>query len=110
STKTIAIDARVVAATHVDLGAAVRAGRFREDLFYRLNVLHLDIPPLRERVEDLPLLVEHVLEVHRAHMAPGVRGLSSGAYDAMRAHRWPGNVRELINRVHRAMIMCEGTL
>ncbi|MCC7060332.1 MAG: sigma-54-dependent Fis family transcriptional regulator, partial [Burkholderiaceae bacterium] len=103
----IRIDARVLAATHVDLEAAVRAGRFREDLFYRLNVLHLALPPLRARGDDLTLLVEHVFERYRSDKAPAVRGVSGEALEAMRAHGWPGNVRELFNRLHKAMIMCE---
>ena len=104
------IDARVVAATHVDLGAAVRAGRFREDLFYRLNVLHVSMPALRARSGDIPLLVEHVFEQYRAHKSPAVRGVSQEALEAMRAYAWPGNVRELVNRLHKAMIMCDNPM
>lgn len=110
STRPIKIDARVVAATHVDLVAAVRAGHFREDLFYRLNVLHVEVPALRARPDDIPLLAEHVFELYRSHKAPDVRGLSSGALEAMTSYAWPGNVRELINRVHKAMIMCDATM
>jgi DNA-binding NtrC family response regulator len=110
STRPIKIDARVVAATHVDLVAAVRAGHFREDLFYRLNVLHVEMPALRSRPDDIPLLAEHVFELYRSHKAPDVRGLSSEAIEAMTSYAWPGNVRELINRVHKAMIMCDATM
>jgi DNA-binding NtrC family response regulator len=108
STTPIHVDARVVAASHVDLPSAIRAGRFREDLFYRLNVLHIHMPPLRERPEDIPAIARHVLHLYRAHKAPGVRDISEAAIDAMRAWHWPGNVREMINRVHKAMIMSEG--
>lgn len=104
------IDARVVAATHVDLGAAVHAGRFREDLYYRLNVLHVPMPALRARRDDIPLLVEHVFEKFRAHKGPAVRGVSREALEAMRAYAWPGNVRELANRLHKAMIMCDNPM
>jgi DNA-binding NtrC family response regulator len=110
STHTVRVDARVIAATHVDLSAAVRRGRFREDLFYRLNVLHVTIPPLRERPGDVLLLADQVFEMHAAHKAPNVRGFSADARACLEAHDWPGNVRELINRVLKAMIMCEGRL
>ncbi|WP_225879121.1 sigma-54 interaction domain-containing protein [Zeimonas arvi] len=110
STRALRVDARVVAATHVDLGAAVADGRFREDLYYRLNVLQLRVPPLRERVEDIPMLVEHVFELWPDHRTPTLIGISRDALRAMREYSWPGNVRELINRVHRAMVMCEGSL
>lgn len=108
STQTLKIDVRVVAATHVDLVAAVRERRFREDLFYRLNVLRIDVPPLRVRGEDVELLARHVLERYRHDAPHGLRGFSEQALDAMRAYAWPGNVRELVNRVHGAMILCEG--
>ncbi len=110
STRLIKIDARVVAATHVDLVAAVRGGHFREDLFYRLNVLHIEMPALRSRPDDIGLLAEHVFELYRTHKAPDVHGLSSEAIEAMTSYAWPGNVRELINRVHKAMIMCDTTM
>jgi DNA-binding NtrC family response regulator len=108
STVPIRVDARVVAASHIDLASAMLAARFREDLFYRLNVLHIHMPALRDRPDDIPLIAHHVLDLYRAHKAPCVRGISAAAMDAMRAYRWPGNVRELINRVHKAMIMCDG--
>ncbi|MCL4801596.1 MAG: sigma-54 dependent transcriptional regulator [Burkholderiales bacterium] len=110
STQTLRIDARVIAASHVDLAAAVRQGRFREDLFYRLNVLHLDLPPLRNRAGDIALLADDVFDTYGTLKAPCVRGFTSEARVAMEIHSWPGNVRELINRVQKAMIMSEGRL
>lgn len=110
STQSIAIDVRIIAATHVDLEEAVRNGKFREDLFYRLNVLALTIPPLRERKEDIPTLAEHFFAKFTSEKNPRLLGFSSRAMHAMEAHDWPGNVRELINRVRRAMVMAEGRL
>ncbi|MFZ5557885.1 MAG: sigma 54-interacting transcriptional regulator [Pseudomonadota bacterium] len=110
STRPSRIDARVIAATHVDLSAAVREGRFREDLYYRLNVLHIEMPPLRARGDDIFLLADYVFETYRSQRAPGVRGFTLEALEVMRAYSWPGNVRELINRVQKAMIMCEGSM
>jgi DNA-binding NtrC family response regulator len=108
STRPIRVDARVVAASHVDLSGAVRQNRFREDLFYRLNVLHLHAPPLRERPGDVSLLGQWVLEANPAGRGAELAGFSPRALAAMESHQWPGNVRELVNRVQKALIMCEG--
>lgn len=111
STQAIPVDFRFVAATHVDLQEAISAGRFREDLFYRLNVIQLQLPPLRERRDDVRLLAETVLRNFSSGTAKRkVSGFSSEAISAMEAFHWPGNVRELINRVHRAVIMSESKL
>ncbi|MBV9537628.1 MAG: nitrogen regulation protein NR(I) [Acidisphaera sp.] len=96
----IRANVRIVAATHRDLRSAIRDGRFREDLFYRLNVVPLRLPPLRERVEDIPVLARHFLEQARDG-GLSAKQLDSGALDALRAHRWPGNVRELENLMRR---------
>ncbi len=104
----IAIGARIVAATNRDLGEEVRAGRFREDLFYRLNVIQLRMPPLRERREDVPLFLAHYLERFSAEIGkPSVR-LSPEAERLLSAYAYPGNVRELANVVERAVTLCEG--
>jgi DNA-binding NtrC family response regulator len=108
STRTIRVDARVVAATHLDLGGAVRQNRFREDLFYRLNVLHLHAPPLRERPGDVSLLAQWMLEANPAGRGTDLAGFSPRALAAMESYHWPGNVRELFNRLQKALIMCEG--
>jgi DNA-binding NtrC family response regulator len=110
STTSITVDTRVLAASHVDLRQAVEQGRFREDLYYRLNVLPLAVPPLRERLEDVPLLAERFFRVHMADKPRRLKGFSRAALQAMREHRWPGNVRELINRVRRALVFAEGRL
>jgi DNA-binding NtrC family response regulator len=110
STVRVRVDVRVIAATHVDLGRAVAAGLFRQDLYYRLNVLHVKVPPLRERASDIPLLADCVFHEKQQQKSPQVRGFSSEALHAMREHAWPGNVRELINRVQYAMIMTENKL
>ncbi|MBC7857566.1 MAG: sigma-54-dependent Fis family transcriptional regulator [Burkholderiaceae bacterium] len=110
STQAIAVDARVIAASHVNLQQAVAQGRFREDLYYRLNVLALDVPPLRERKEDLVLLANHFFTEFGGERAPRLKGFSAKAVRALLAHQWPGNVRELINRVRRAMVMADGRL
>jgi DNA-binding NtrC family response regulator len=110
SSQSIRIDVRVIAATHVDLEEAVAKGRFRQDLFYRLNVLALTVPPLRERKEDVAPLAKHFFERFGAEKNPRLLGFSTRALHAMEAHPWPGNVRELINRVRRAMVMAEGRL
>lgn len=110
SSHSLRADVRIVAATHVDLLVAVREQRFREDLFYRLNVLPIQVPPLRERGQDIELLAEHFLAQARAKAAVKARGFSSDARRALHLHRWAGNVRELINRVSRAAIMAEGPL
>jgi DNA-binding NtrC family response regulator len=103
----VTVDARVIAATHVDLAEAVRRGRFREDLYYRLNVLHAQMPALRERGADVALIAQRVL---RDSAPPHARAVafSPRALQAMERHAWPGNVRELINRVQKAVVMCEG--
>ena len=104
------VDARIVAATNRELEGEVAAGRFRADLFYRLNVLPIRIPPLRERREDIPPLAEHFLRLHAAEAKKGVRGFTPGAVEAMLTYTWPGNVRELANAVERAVVFARGEL
>jgi DNA-binding NtrC family response regulator len=110
STRSIRVDTRVIAATHVDLDRAVTAGRFRQDLYYRLDVVPLKVPPLRERKGDVPVLAQHYFERFAEEKAPQLKGFSRSALAAMHAHDWPGNVRELVNRVRRAAVMAEGQL
>lgn len=110
ATRSVEVDVRVIAASHVQLQQAVQRGAFREDLYYRLNVLALDVPPLRERRDDVAALAEHFFHLFAAERAPRVRGFSARAMRMLREHDWPGNVRELINRVRRAMVMAEGRL
>lgn len=104
------VDVRVLAATHIDLELAVREGRFREDLYHRLNVLQARTPPLRERPEDIEELASHFFQQFRSEASCRLRGFSHDSLITMRQHPWPGNVRELINRVRRAMVMCEQRL
>jgi len=110
STRHIRVDVRVVAASHVQLQQAVSQGNFREDLYYRLAVLPVTVPPLRERRDDLVPLAEHFFHLHADERSPRLTGFSSQAVAAMLDHAWPGNVRELINRVRRALVMADGRL
>jgi DNA-binding NtrC family response regulator len=100
--------ARLVCATHADLAGRVRAGSFREDLYYRLHVIAVEIPPLRQRPEDLPWLAGHMMEEAVARFALGARRLSPAAAAALADHDWPGNIRELRNRIERAVALNEG--
>jgi len=106
----VQVDVRIIAATHRDLLAETKAGRFREDLFYRLNVLHVHSPPLRERREDIPLLIEHFLARNNARLGTSVRGLDTEARRLLFEYAWPGNVRELENTIERAMVLSEGDI
>jgi len=106
----IEVDARIIAATNRDLKKAVSEGHFREDLFYRLNVIPITLPPLRERKEDIPLLVQHFIERLDAETGRKVDGLSTEAMDALAEHDWPGNVRELRNVLERALVVAPGNL
>ncbi len=108
--KTIKVDVRVVAATNKELKAEVEAGRFREDLFYRLNVVHLKIPPLRQRPEDIPPLAGHFLKKYALENARGEVRLSPEALGALSRYPWPGNVRELENVMERAVILCSNNV
>jgi DNA-binding NtrC family response regulator len=110
STQLLRVDVRVVAATHVDLERAVERERFREDLYYRLNVLQLNVPPLRYRTGDIPLFADAILADHSKQRNLRVRGFSAAALHAMAKHDWPGNVRELINRVQQAIVMSDSRL
>lgn len=110
SNQPLRVDVRVLAATHVELEQAVAQGRFRRDLYYRLNVLRLPMPPLRERGSDVLLLAEHFLRSFRSRHPGRARGFDTDARQAMRSFDWPGNVRELLNRVQRAAIVAEGEL
>ena len=101
-------DARIVAATNRDLESQVREGGFREDLYFRLNVIRIHIPPLRERPEDLVVLAHRLLRDLAKNLERPVRGFTEGAFARLRAHRWPGNVRELRNAVERAVLMADG--
>ncbi len=107
----IKIDVRVIAATNRDLSEEVKAGRFREDLFYRLSVVRLHLPPLRERREDIPLLVRHILKIGGFNKTPDgqrVKGITTDALEALMRYDWPGNVRELTNVVERACSFADG--
>jgi two-component system response regulator HydG len=108
--ETVKVDVRVVSATHRDLKAEVAAGRFREDLYYRLHVVPLVLPPLRERPEDVPLLARHFVAKHGPRINRSVTGLSEGALRALTRYAWPGNVRELENCVEQALVFAEGQL
>ncbi len=110
STQGTPVDVRVIAATHLDLEQAVREGRFRKDLYYRLNVLPLHAPPLRERREDITPLAQHFYALYAHERRPRLQGFSRAGLASMQAHAWPGNVRELNNRVRRAVVMAEGHL
>jgi transcriptional regulator with GAF, ATPase, and Fis domain len=103
----IKTNVRVVAATNRDLKAAIAEGRFREDLFYRLNVFPVHVPPLRERREDLPLLVQYFVDRFSGKAGKKITGISKRSMDLLQAYRWPGNVRELQNVIERAVILCD---
>ncbi len=104
-TRTIPVDVRVIAATNTDLLRATRAGAFREDLFYRLNVVPLGVPALRERKSDIPILVEHFVRKYSQEFKKDVRGISRGALPPLEAYDWPGNVRELENIIERGVAL-----
>jgi two-component system response regulator AtoC len=106
-TRDLKVDVRILAATHRDLAAETAAGRFREDLFYRINVLTLKIPALRERREDIPLLVDHFVARNNARLSTSIRGLTPEARKVLVEYGWPGNVRELENTIERAMVLAE---
>ena len=103
--QSIKIDVRLITATNKDLGAAVREGRFREDLFYRIQVVPLTLPPLRERRQDIPIFAQHFLQKSAAHSNKAIRGFVPEALQKLTIHSWPGNVRELENVIEHAVIM-----
>lgn len=107
-TDTIEIDVRVIAATHIDLAEAVRQGRFREDLYYRINVVCISMPPLADRGQDIEDIAKYYFSKFASAHNRSLRGFSKAAMNAMLSHGWPGNVRELVNRVQRATVMAEG--
>lgn len=102
------VDTRILAATNVDIEAAIEAGEFREDLYYRLNVVHIHLPPLRERKNDIPALLDHFLDNLGEEINPAVTGLSEDVIATLTNHNWPGNVRELKNCVKHALAMADG--
>jgi DNA-binding NtrC family response regulator len=108
SHRVITVDVRIIAATNKDLTKAIKDGTFREDLFYRLNVVLLQMPPLRERKSDIPLLVQHFLEKYNSRLRKDIHGISPDALDLMVRHDWPGNVRELENTMERLLVLSPG--
>lgn len=108
SDRTLSVDVRVVAATNRHLPSEIERGQFRADLYYRLGVVEMEIPPLRERPEDIPLLVQIYLRHHATILGRDIRGLTDEAGQAMAGYPWPGNVRELINVIERAVLLCVG--
>jgi two-component system response regulator AtoC len=108
--KSIKIDVRVIAATAKDLEEEVKKGAFREDLFYRLNVLSIKIPPLRDRAEDIPLLCDHFIERFNSRLNKKIEGIAPAAMSHLLEYAWPGNVRELENMIERALVLSEDSL
>lgn len=108
STQSKKIDVRILAATAIDLTGAIKKGTFREDLFYRLNVLPIEIPPLRDRTEDIPLLVQNFIQRFNRKLHTSIHGIDPAAMSLLLDYRWPGNVRQLENQIERAMVLTEG--
>src|SRR5882672_845728 len=106
-TRSIPTNVRVIAATNRNLQAAIAAGTFRSDLFYRLNVFPIDMPPLRERREDIPVLVEYFVDYCARKVGKNIQGITKESLDLLRSYPWPGNIRELQNVIERSVIMCE---
>jgi two-component system NtrC family response regulator/two-component system response regulator HydG len=106
-TQTLKVDVRVVAATNRDLAAEVKAGKFREDLYYRLNVVAVTLPPLRRRRGDIPALAAHFIDKYSEAYGKQIKGLTPGTLNALLGHDWPGNVRELENAIERAVVLCK---
>jgi formate hydrogenlyase transcriptional activator len=106
--KPIKADVRVLAATHRDLPGAIAAGTFRSDLFYRVNVFPIEVPPLRDRKEDIRLLIEYFIDRYSVKMGKNIRHIDRRSLEALRAYGWPGNIRELQNVIERSVIVCEG--
>jgi transcriptional regulator with GAF, ATPase, and Fis domain len=109
SERAVKVDVRVIAATNRDLRQLVGEGRFLDDLFYRLHVIPIAVPPLRERLDDIPLLVAHFIEKHAALCGKSIEALDDGVLTSLLKHRWPGNVRELENTIERAVVLTTGT-
>lgn len=105
---TINVDVRIIAATNRNLEEEVKKGNFREDLYYRLNVIHIHVPPLRERKDDIPLLINHFLEEFNKENEKAIKGIDNQARNAMYKYNWPGNIRELRNCIESAVVMCQG--
>jgi DNA-binding NtrC family response regulator len=110
SSKTQKINVRLLSATNADLHAEVAQGRFRQDLLFRLNTVEIRLPPLRDRLEDIPVLAEHFLKIHRERYRRPILGFTPEAFDALRHHLWPGNVRELDHVIERAVLMSTGNI
>jgi DNA-binding NtrC family response regulator len=110
SKRPVKVDVRIISATNRDLAELTREGRFREDLYYRLNVFPIVIPPLRDRHEDIPALARHFIERFAAEEHKGVAGLTPEAGDLLERFEWPGNVRQLENTIFRAVVLCDGSL
>jgi formate hydrogenlyase transcriptional activator len=108
SSHPITVDVRVLAATNRDLEAAVESGAFRQDLYYRLNVFPILIPALRERVDDIPVLVEYLVERYAKKAGKSIRNIKKQTLELFQAYGWPGNVRELQNVIERAVVLCDG--
>lgn len=106
----VKVDMRVIGATNVDLSLSLARGTLREDFYYRINIIPVHLPPLRERIEDLPLLIEHILRRHSAAQDKGIQSVSSKALDQTLAYHWPGNIRELENILERAILKCTGKI
>jgi len=110
SSKTQKVNVRLLSATNADLHAEVAQGRFRQDLLFRLNTVEIRLPPLRDRIEDIPVLAEHFLKLHRERYRRPIMGFTPEALDALRQHLWPGNVRELDHVIERAVLMSPGQI
>ena len=108
SSQPISVDVRIIAATNRDLKAAVAAGTFRQDMFYRLNVFPIQMPSLRERADDIPLLVDYLVELYAKKTGKKVSRIKEGTIEMLQAYEWPGNIRELQNVIERAVILCAG--
>lgn len=110
SLQTQKVDTRILAATNKELESLIKEGKFREDLYYRLNVFGIFLPPLRDRREDIPVLARHFLGIYSSELRKPVKEIASSAFDLLQQHHWPGNVRELENVMERAAIVCQGAV